>query len=141
MSPNEKTSLKTMGMRHIALNVKDAQASKDFYCRVMRMQVEWEPDPKSVYVTSVDENGPGLDNLALHQADAPLHRPGNLNHIGFFVETLHQVDEWYAHVKKEGAKIVKELKTHRDGARSFYLEDPDGIVIQILFHIPVSQRR
>jgi catechol 2,3-dioxygenase-like lactoylglutathione lyase family enzyme len=132
--------MKTLGMRHVALNVRDAQASKDFYCRVMKMQIEWEPDSKSVYVTSADSKGPGLDNLALHQADAPLHRPGNLNHIGFFVPTPDQVDEWYAHIKKEGAKVVKELKTHRDGARSFYLEDPDGIVIQILYHIPVSQR-
>ncbi len=104
------------------------------------MQVEWEPDAKSVYLTSVDSKGPGLDNLALHQADAPLHRPGNLNHIGFFVPTPDQVDEWYAHVKSEGAKVVKEIKTHRDGARSFYLEDPDGIVIQILYHPPLSNR-
>ena len=111
--------MKTLGMRHVALNVRDAQASKDFYCRVMKMQIEWEPDPKSVYVTSTDAKGPGLDNLALHQADAPLHRPGNLNHIGFFVSSPDEVDEWYAHIKKEGAKVVKELKTHRDGARSF----------------------
>ena len=139
-SPSAKPALKTLGMRHVALNVRNAQTSKDFYCRVMKMQVEWEPDSKSVYVTSIDAQGPGLDNLALHQADAPLHRPGNLNHIGFFVETPEAVDAWHAHVKAEGAKIVKELKTHRDGARSFYLEDPDGIVIQILYHIPIVTR-
>ena len=40
----------------------------------------------------------------------------------------------------KGVKIVKEIKTHRDGARSFYLEDPDGIVIQVLYHIPVARR-
>ena len=127
-------------MRHVALNVKNAQASKEFYCKVFKMQVEWEPDPKSVYVTSVDEKGPGLDNIALHQADAPLHKPGNLNHLGFFVPTLADVDAWYEHVKNCGAKIVREIKTHRDGARSFYLEDPDGIVIQVLYHIPVASR-
>jgi catechol 2,3-dioxygenase-like lactoylglutathione lyase family enzyme len=132
--------MKTLGMRHVALNVRNAQISKEFYCKVMKMQVEWEPDAKSVYVTSKDQNGPGLDNLALHQADAPLHRPGNLNHIGFFVPTADDVDAWYAHVQAHGAKIVKELKTHRDGARSFYFEDPDGIVIQILFHLPVANR-
>ena len=127
--------MKTLGMRHIALNVKNAQASKDFYCKVLKMEVEWEPDPKSVYVTSQ-----GLDNLALHQADAPLHRPGALNHIGFFVPTLDDVDAWYAHIQTCGAKIVKEIKTHRDGARSFYFEDLDGNVIQLLFHPPVAAR-
>ena len=132
--------MKTLGMRHVAINVKDAQASKAFYCKVLKMQVEWEPDAKSVYLTSTDEEGPGLDNLALHQADAPLHKPGSLNHLGFFVPTLEDVDTWYAHIQACGAKILKEIKSHRDGARSFYFEDPDGIVIQLLYHIPVAQR-
>ncbi len=126
--------MKTLGMRHIALNVKNAQASKEFYCKALLMDVEWEPDTKSVYVTSG-----GQDNIALHQADAPLHRPGALNHIGFFVKTIDEVDEWYAHIKTYGAKIVKEIKTHRDGARSFYFEDIDGNVIQMLYHAPVAQ--
>jgi catechol 2,3-dioxygenase-like lactoylglutathione lyase family enzyme len=132
----------TLGMRHIALNVKNAQASKDFYCKVMKMEVEWEPDSKSVYVASyvTDANGKkkAVDNLALHQADAPLHKPGSLNHIGFFVPDIESVDEWYEHVKSCGAKIVREIKTHRDGARSFYFEDIDGNVIQLLFHPPIS---
>ena len=126
--------MKTLGMRHIALNVKDAQASKEFYQRALLMEVEWEPDSKSVYLTSH-----GQDNIALHQADAPLNKPGALNHLGFFVKTLEEVDEWYAHLKAYGAKIVKEIKTHRDGARSFYFEDRDGNVIQLLYHPPVAQ--
>jgi catechol 2,3-dioxygenase-like lactoylglutathione lyase family enzyme len=132
--------MKTLGMRHIALNVRDAQASKAFYCKVLKMQVEWEPNAKEVYLTSVDDAGPGLDNIALHQADAPLHKAGYLNHIGFFVPTVEDVDAWYAHIKASGTKILKEIKTHRDGARSFYFEDVDGIVIQLLFHIPVAKR-
>jgi catechol 2,3-dioxygenase-like lactoylglutathione lyase family enzyme len=131
--------MKTYGMRHVALNVKNAQASKAFYCKVFNMQVEWEPDATSVYLTSQDENGGGIDNLALHQSDAPLHKAGFLNHIGFFVPTLEDADAWYAHVQACGAKIVKEIKTHRDGARSFYFEDIDGIVIQLLYHPPVSE--
>jgi catechol 2,3-dioxygenase-like lactoylglutathione lyase family enzyme len=132
--------MKTQGMRHIALNVRNAQKSKEFYCKVMKMQVEWEPDAKEVYLTSIDDEGPGLDNIALHQSDAPLLKPGFLNHIGFFVPTLDDVDAWYAHIQSHGAKILKEIKTHRDGARSFYFEDPDGIVIQLLYHIPIAKR-
>jgi catechol 2,3-dioxygenase-like lactoylglutathione lyase family enzyme len=135
--------MKTLGMRHVALNVKNAQASKDFYCKVMKMEVEWEPDAKTVYVASYvidsDGNKKAIDNLALHQADAPLYKPGSLNHIGFFVPTLEAVDEWYAHVQSHGVKIVKEIKTHRDGARSFYFEDIDGIIIQLLFHPPMKR--
>jgi catechol 2,3-dioxygenase-like lactoylglutathione lyase family enzyme len=126
--------MKTLGMRHVALNVKNAQVSKEFYMRTLLMQLEWEPDAKSVYLTSH-----GQDNIALHQADAPLHKPGVLNHLGFFVKTMAEVDEWYAHVQTCGAKIVKEIKTHRDGARSFYFEDVDGNVIQLLYYPPIAK--
>jgi catechol 2,3-dioxygenase-like lactoylglutathione lyase family enzyme len=133
--------MKTMGLRHVALNVKNAQAAKEFYCRVLKMEVEWEPDPKTVYVrTQSDQltNGRLADNLALHQADAPLHRPGALNHIGFIMPTLNDVDAWHDHIVACKAKIVKEIKTHRDGARSFYFEDLDGNVIQMLYHPPLA---
>ena len=134
--------MKSLGMRHVALNVRNAQASKEFYCRVMKMEVEWEPDPKSVYVatyiTDAQGNKNAMDNIALHQADAPLHKPGSLNHIGFFVPSMADVDQWHEHIVACGAKIVKEIKTHRDGARSFYFEDIDGNVIQLLYHPPMK---
>ncbi len=130
--------MKTLGLRHVALNVRDSQRSKQFYHEVMNMSLEWEPSPREVYMTSQEQ-----DNLALHQADAPLNKATALNHIGFFVKTIEEVDEWYHHITpilpRYGAKVVKEIKTHRDGARSFYFEDPDGNVIQLLYHPPVSR--
>lgn len=127
-----------LGIRHVALNVSDPQLSKAFYTRVLKMRVEWEPDPENVYMTSE-----GQDNLALHKASfdakSVKNTPQILDHIGVFVENPSEVDSWYAHVKSEGAKIVREIKTHRDGARSFYFEDPDGIIIQLLYHVPVSE--
>jgi catechol 2,3-dioxygenase-like lactoylglutathione lyase family enzyme len=130
--------MNTLGMRHIALNVKDAQASKDFYCKVLKMQVEWEPDAQNVYLTNA-----GQDNLAIHEV-AGTGKPaepsfGSLDHLGFFVPTLNDVDEWYEHVKSSGAKILREIKTHRDGARSFYFADLDGVTIQLLYHIPIAE--
>jgi catechol 2,3-dioxygenase-like lactoylglutathione lyase family enzyme len=136
--------MKTLGLRHVALNVRNAQAAKDFYCKVLKMEVEWEPDPKTVYVRTLKDHIAGTpattaaDNIALHQADAPLHKPGSLNHLGFIMPTMPEVDAWYNHIKGCGAKIVKEIKTHRDGARSFYFEDLDGNIIQMLYHPPIS---
>ena len=52
-----------LGLRHLALNVRDPQASKRFYCECFGMSVVWEPDPDNVYLSS------GPDNLALHRAD------------------------------------------------------------------------
>ena len=46
------------GLRHVALNVRDPQASKRFYADCFGMRVVWEPDPDNVYMSS------GPDNLA-----------------------------------------------------------------------------
>jgi len=67
----------TSGMRHVAIFVKDLEASEQFFVDLMGMQVEWRPDPDNVYLTS------GNDNLALHRA--PIERQvDRLDHIGFF---------------------------------------------------------
>ena len=129
-----KNNFESLGMRHVALNVKDAQSSKDFYCKYFGMTVEWEPDPKSVYLTTKSQ-----DNLALHQAHDYKKAPGlqSLDHLGFFMKTKDDVDALYAAVKEDGVQIAKDIKLHRDGAYSFYLKDPDDIIVQILYHPPL----
>ena len=94
------------------------------------MQVEWAPDPDNVYLTS------GQDNLALHRAE-PCDA-GRLDHMGFVVSTEEAVDCWAERVRDYGVAFEQELKTHRDGARSFYFRDPDGTLIQILYHPPLA---
>lgn len=126
--------MKTLGLRHLALHVSEVERSKKFYVDVMRMTVEWEPDPENVYLTSG-----GQDNLALHQAKKNLSQ-GTLDHLGFIVPTLQDVDHWFEHVQKFNVKIVHPIKTHRDGAKSFYFKDPDDNTIQIIYHPPISQK-
>ena len=46
-------SLPTLGIRHVALNVSDAQRSKEFYIRVLQMQLEWEPDASAEQVAAL----------------------------------------------------------------------------------------
>ena len=126
----------SLGLRHLALIVTDAQASKAFYTGVMGMHVEWEPDPHTIYLTTG-----GQDNLALHQGERPASpRDGGLDHFGFFVDSPQDVAEWYETVKAAGRPVIQEIKHHRDGAVSFYFQDPDGYVIQILYHVPVAER-
>ena len=126
--------MKTLGLRHAALNVRDPQISKEFYIRVLKMTLEWEPDAENIYLTSG-----GQDNLAIHKMPAgTAEEPQRLDHIGFALPTVEDVDLWYAWVKAQGATIAREIKSHRDGARSFYITDPDGIVIQMIYHPPIA---
>lgn len=121
--------MKTLGLRHVALNVKDAQISKKFYTEFFSMELSWEPDVKNVYLTSS-----GRDNLALHEkSDLRLDRHQQaLDHIGFMMASREAVDAFYDKAKQLNVPIVHERKLHRDGAYSFYIKDPDENVIQII---------
>jgi catechol 2,3-dioxygenase-like lactoylglutathione lyase family enzyme len=121
-----------LGLRHLALRVKDPQASKRFYCESFGMAVVWEPDPDNVYLSS------GPDNLALHRA-AP-DGPGALDHLGFIVDTREEVDLMARRLDERGIPIATAVRDHRDGSRSFYCLDPDGLRIQVLFEPTLSRQ-
>jgi len=46
--------------------------------------------------------------------------------------------EWAAFLESRGVTLAARPKTHRDGARSCYLHDPDGNAVQIIYHPPIS---
>jgi len=123
------------GLRHLALNVRDLEAMKRFYVDLLGFAVEWEPDPDNVYLSS------GIDNLALHRAaEGSAAAPGALDHLGLIVRGAAEVDEWAAFLESRGVTLKARPKTHRDGARSLYFQDPDGNSIQIIHHPPISPK-
>ena len=122
-----------LGLRHLALNVRDVAVMKAFYTDVLGFAVEWEPDAGNVYLTS------GRDNLALHQAERRAVADGEaLDHLGLIVGAAADVDAWAAYLETRGVVLDMRPKTHRDGARSCYFRDPDGNRIQIIHHPPIS---
>lgn len=137
-------SLTTSGMRHVALNVRALEDCLSFYTEVLGMAVEWQPDPDNVFLCS------GNDNLALHrwpQAPEKREQQGKpdsrsektrLDHIGFIIDNIEDVDRWHAKLVEHNVEIAATPKTHRDGARSLYCYDPDGTVVQLIYHPPIS---
>lgn len=120
-------------LRHVALNVQNLEACERFYVDLLGMAVEWRPDADNVYLTG------GRDNLALHRAAGP---PGSgqqrLDHIGFVLDAIEAVDQWYNFLRGQGVRITAAPRTHRDGARSFYIRDPDGNAVQLIYHPPLA---
>jgi catechol 2,3-dioxygenase-like lactoylglutathione lyase family enzyme len=117
------------GLRHVALHVRDLEAMKAFYMDLLGFQMEWEPDPDNVYLTS------GSDNLALHRMagdTAPAGLESTLDHLGLVARTAEDVDSWAAFLEENGVELSSQPRTHRDGARSFYFRDPDGNRVQII---------
>ncbi len=123
----------TGGMRHVALFVKQFEACESFYVELMGMQLEWRPDADNLYLTS------GNDNLALHRAgDVDMSGFQRLDHIGFIIESVEQVQAWYDFLLAHDVKMKTQPRQHRDGANSFYCFDPDGNCVQIIYHPPIS---
>ena len=102
------------------------------------MKLVWQPDPQSVYLST------GIDNLALHEVpfeDRAAFRSGNdqpLDHMGFVVSRPEAVDVIRQQMEEAGVHIIKPPRRHRDGSYSFYMEDPDGNAIQILYEPHIS---
>ena len=123
-----------IGIRHVAFRVEAYEKMKQFYVELLGFRVEWEPDPDNVYLTS------GTDNLALHRAtSAPSRQAGPLDHIGIIVSSAEDVDFWADFLETKGVSLVRRPRTHRDGARSCYVKDPDGNQIQIIHHPPICK--
>ena len=145
MDPATRPAIPTLGLKHLALKVTDLKRSQAFYETLFGMQVVWQPDAENVYLSS------GRDNLALHQIPSGevdnyrKNRGQYLDHFGFIMASVELVDRMHDRVGRDGgphgAKIVKPPKQHRDGSYSFYLADPDGNVIQILYEPTLSRNQ
>ncbi len=132
-----------IGLRHVALTVGDLEACEKFYVGLLGFSVEWRPDPDNLYLIYAG------DNLALHRYEAPAddgedadafrsRRGQHLAHLGIVVKTPDDVDAWAKHLTDGGFPPHAPPRTHRDGARSFYVDDPDGNAVQIIYHPPIS---
>ncbi|MFO8024353.1 VOC family protein [Thiohalophilus sp.] len=128
-----KRPVATAGLRHVALYVREFDACERFYVELLGMREEWRPDPANLYLTS------GNDNLALHRSEEDFDGPQHLDHIGFILDMPEAVDEWYAFLLANEVLMRTKPKTHRDGARSFYCYDPDGNVVQMIYHPPLAK--
>lgn len=121
-----------LGIRHISLIVRDLDLSIAFYEGILGMRIIWQPDGTSAYLSS------GSDILALHVSDTPpapnYVGESRLDHFGFLVSKASDVDEWGVRLESLAITLVQGAKTHRDGSRSIYFRDPDGNLIQLLFH-------
>jgi catechol 2,3-dioxygenase-like lactoylglutathione lyase family enzyme len=120
-----------LGVRHVALRFLDLEGAERFFVEHLGYRVEWRPDPDDVYLAR------NQDSVALHRAAAPAGA-GLLDHMGVLVPSPDDVDRWAEWLDSRGVKLLARPRTHRDGARSLYVEGPEGLVIQIMHHPPIG---
>ena len=110
---------------HVAIRVQDVPRAVDFYTG-LGMRLVWEAEDWCYL-----EAGPGRDGLALLGPDYKAAGP----HFAFHFRDRAEVDVVHARLKEAGV-FVGAVHDHRDGTASFYLKDPDGNWLEMLYEPP-----
>jgi len=121
--------IKTQGLTHIHLVVRDLQCSLRFYQGVFGMQERFRSGAKMVFL-----NTPGSQDLiTLNEDPAEAHLAGSaggIAHFGFRLANPSDLDAAIAEVERGGGKVLSRGE-HAPGVRFAYIADPDGYVIEL----------
>lgn len=121
--------IRTQGLTHIHLVVRDLERSLRFYKSVFGMEERFRDGPKMVFL-----NTPGSSDLITLNEDPAEARLAGVNagvaHFGFRLLSKADLDAAIAEVQAAGGKLIRRGE-HNPGAWFAYLQDPDGYVIEL----------
>ena len=121
--------IKTQGLTHIHLVVRDLERSLRFYQGVFGMEERFRDGPKMVFL-----NTPGSPDLITLNEDPDEVQLAGVNggvaHFGFRLADPAALDAAIADVKAAGGKLIRRGE-HAPGVTFAYIQDPDGYVIEL----------
>lgn len=109
---------------HLALQVKDIQASAKFYREILGLQPVPVPDDLKA-IRAWFKIGEGQQIHLLAGRTEPVVNDRNGSHFAVFVENIDQTE---AFLKKRN--ITYHLQVRFDGVKQIYFADPDGYLIE-----------
>jgi catechol 2,3-dioxygenase-like lactoylglutathione lyase family enzyme len=107
---------------HVALRVHDMERAKRFYA-AMGLELTWDASDWA-YLQRPD----GGDGIALLSPEYKAAGP----HFAFHYASRELVQAEHTRLQAAGMP-VGELHDHRDGTASFYLQDPEGNWLELLY--------
>jgi catechol 2,3-dioxygenase-like lactoylglutathione lyase family enzyme len=122
--------IKTHGLTHISLTVKDPDRSLKFYEQVFGVKEYYRDDD------SIQVQGPGPHDVIAFERDAGAAGPaGNgrgITHFGFRLTDPKDIDKAVKEVQRAGGKILRRGE-FAPGFPFVYVVDPDGYEIEIWY--------
>ncbi len=107
---------------HVAVRVQDMDRAKAFY-QALGLRLTWDANDWA-YLQS-PANGDGIALLSpAYTAAGP--------HFAFHYDERSEVDGVHDRLEAEGHS-VGPVHDHRDGTASFYMKDPDGNWLELLY--------
>ncbi len=121
--------IRTKGLTHIHLVVRDLERSLRFYQGIFGMEERFRDGPKMVFL-----NTPGSEDLiTLNENPAEVQLAGvngGVAHFGFRLSDSSDLDGAISEVETGGGKLIRRGE-HAPGVVFAYVADPDGYVIEL----------
>ncbi len=121
----EKNKPKVQRLGHVAIRVEDVKRAKSFYMK-LGMRLIWDDSDWCYLESEITKDGLALLGPS-YKAAGP--------HFAFHFTDKKEIQQMHRNLKDAGVK-VGALHDHRDGTSSFYLKDPEGNWLEMLYHDP-----
>lgn len=122
--------VKTYGLTHVALAVRDAERAAKFYVEVFGAEVVYRGEG------FVQLQTPGSrDVLVLEQNSADAGRRGGVMHFGFRLIDPAGIDLAVQDIERAGGKILRR-GDFIPGEPYLFAEDLDGYELEIWYELP-----
>jgi catechol 2,3-dioxygenase-like lactoylglutathione lyase family enzyme len=119
--------IKTHGLSHLSLFVRDPDRSLAFYAKAFGVQ-EYYRDANSIQVL-----GPGkYDVIAFEKNAKKSGKTGGISHFGFRLQKAADIEKAVEAVLQAGGKVIQKGE-FSPGFPFAFVRDPDGYEIEIWF--------
>jgi catechol 2,3-dioxygenase-like lactoylglutathione lyase family enzyme len=122
-------AVRTHGLTHIALAVRDAKRSLRFYQKVFGVVAVYEEDG------FIQAQTPGSrDVLVFEERAGEAGRPGGVAHFGFRLVDAEDIDSALRAVKAAGGEVLSHGE-FCPGEPYLFCRDPDGYEVEIWYEL------
>lgn len=119
---------------HLVLNVRDIQASVEFYTEIVGLSVsDWIGDQMVFLRAGLDHHDLALAQIQPGAIAANTYEPGRpgLEHFSYELASLEEIEQMGKFLQEKGIEIVRGIGKHGPGDNLFLVfKDPDGNYVE-----------
>lgn len=121
--------IRAQKLGHVVLKVRDAKRSRDFYTRVLGLQVAHENLERGSVFLSLGDDHHHLALFQLATGDPPKPDQPGLFHMAWRLGSFEELQAAYRELRELGMPI--ESTVQHNVTRSVYVTDPDGNTVEL----------